>query len=160
MNALATIPAGEELSEGQKTALLKLLADDDPAVYQAVRSKILSYGPKVAAWLEPHRLSDDAALRRRAQEIVQHFGRQLADTQFLGFCIKHGQDFDLEEGAWLLAKTKYPDINIDGYRALLDNFAEELRDRLGPGQSSRETLATLNDYLYVELVFSSNEKNY
>jgi len=160
MNALATIPAAEELSDGQKAALLKLLADDDAAVYQAVRSKIMSYGPKVATWLEPHRLSEDAALRRRSQEIVQHFGRQLADTQFLGFCIKHGQEFDLEEGAWMLAKTKYPDISIEGYRALLDNFAQELRERLDPGQGPKETLAILNDYLFVELGFSGNEKNY
>jgi regulator of sirC expression with transglutaminase-like and TPR domain len=160
MNALATIAAAEELSVSQKAALLKLLGDDDPAVYHAVRTKIVSYGPQVASWLEPHRLSDDAALRRRAQEIVQHFGKQTADTQFLGFCIKHGQDFDLEEGAWLLAKTKYPDINIEGYRALLDNFAQDLRERLDPGQSPKEILAIINDYLFVELGFTGNEKNY
>src|SRR5262245_20843766 len=137
MNALATIPAAEDLSEAQKAALLKLLADDDPAVYHAVRSKIISYGPRAATWMEPHRLSNDPALRRRTQEIRRHFNRQLADTQFLGFCINHGQDFDLEEGVWLLAKTKYPDINVDGYKALLDNFAEELRERIDPGQGAK-----------------------
>src|SRR3954471_13329021 len=98
MNALATIPAADDLSEAQKAALLKLLADDDAAVYHAVRSKIISYGPRVTAWMEPHRLSEDPALRRRTQEIRRHFSRQVADTQFLGFCINHGQDFDLEEG--------------------------------------------------------------
>src|SRR6476646_3204473 len=160
MNALATISTAEELSEGQKTALLKLLADDDPAVYQAVRTKIMSYGPKVSIWLEPYRLSDDAALRRRTLEIRQHFGRQQADTQFLGFCIRHGQECDLEEGAWLLAKTRYPDINIEGYKALLDNFAQELRERLDPGTGPKESLAILNDYLFLELGFTGNEKNY
>jgi regulator of sirC expression with transglutaminase-like and TPR domain len=160
MNALATIPAAEDLSEGQKAALLKLLSDDDPAVYHAVRSKIISYGPRAATWMEPHRLSNDPALRRRTQEIRQHFNRQLADTHFLGFCINHGQDFDLEEGTWQLAKTKYPEINVDGYKALLDNFAEELRERIDPGQGAKEVLTIVNDYLFAELGFKGNEKNY
>lgn len=160
MNALATVSTQEDLSEGQKVALLTLLADEDAAVYQTVRTKILSYGPKVIDWLEPYRLSEDAALRRRTQEIRQHFGRQTADNQFLAFCLNHGQEFDLEEGAWLLAKTKYPDINIDGYRALLDNFARELRERMDSGMGPKETLSVMNDYLFVEQGFTGNEKNY
>jgi len=160
MNALATIPAAEDLSEAQKAALLKLLADEDPAVYHAVRSKIISYGPRVATWMESHRLSQDPTLRRRTLEIRRYFGRQSADTQFLGFCINHGQDFDLEEGVWLLAKTKYPDINVEGYKALLDNFAEELRARVDSGQGPKEMLAIVNDYLFSELGFKGNEKNY
>src|SRR6266567_1402056 len=91
----------KELSESQWRALLNLLGDDDPAIYQTVREKILSFGENAGEWLRPHRLSDDPILRRRAREIVQHFDRQEADTWFLAFCLKHGEEFDLEEGVWL-----------------------------------------------------------
>src|SRR3954451_3638350 len=128
MNAAPTIALPEELSEGQRSALLKLLADEDSAVHQAVRNKIVSYGPRVCSWLRPHTLSDDPALRRRAQEILRHFGRQAADDRFLAFCLKHGEELDIEEGTWLLAQTQYPDINAEAYRALLDDHAAELRD--------------------------------
>ena len=111
MNSATAIALPEALSENQRAALLNLLADEDRAIYQTVRQKILSYGPQATEWLRPHVLSSDPALRRRAQEIVLHFERQAADTRFLGFCLKHGEDFDLEQGAWLLAQTRHPEIN-------------------------------------------------
>ena len=150
----------EALSESQRTALLNLLADEDPAVYQAVRAKILSFGPEAMAWLRPHLLSNEPVLRRRAHELVVHFSRQAADNRFLAFCLKNGQDFDLEEGAWLLAQTRYPQINVDGYRAMLDAFASVLRERIQPGADPKEVLSIINEYLFCELEFSGNEADY
>ena len=150
----------EVLSEGQKTALLSLLADEDSAVYRMVREKIVSHGSDVIRWLRPHTLSNDPALRRRAQDIIWHFGRQAADNQFLGFCLKHGEEFDLEEGIWLLAQTQYPDINVEAYQALLDNFASELRERLDLTREPKDVLTRINTYLFEELGFSGNEENY
>ena len=150
----------EALSETQKTALLSLLADDDAGVYRTVREKILSYGSNVTDWLQPHTLSNDPALRRRAQDIIWHFGRQAADNRFLGFCLKHGEEFDLEEGVWLLAQTQYPDINIEAYEALLDTFAHELRERLDLTREPKEVLTRINSYLFEELGFCGNEENY
>ncbi len=160
MNALMPIVAPEELSEAQKSALMRLLGDDDPSIYHAVRDKIVSYGPQATLWVRPYLLNSDAPLRRRAREIIQYFGRQAADNQFLAFCLKHGQEFDLETGAWLLARTRYPEINVEGYKAILDSFAETLRRRLEVGQSPKEVLATINDFLFVEARFTGNEKNY
>jgi regulator of sirC expression with transglutaminase-like and TPR domain len=160
MSAPATIALSEPLSESQKGALLKLLADEDSGVYRPVREKILSYGSGVISWLQPHTLSNDPALRRRAQDIIWHFGRQAADNRFLGFCLKHGEEFDLEEGVWLLAQTQYPDINVEGYQALLDSFAAELRERLDLTREPKEVLTRINNYLFEELGFSGNEENY
>src|SRR5271168_1669330 len=108
MNTVRSIPEPEGLTKSQQVALLSLLADEDPAVYQTVRQKILSCGHPATEWLRPHIVSNDPALRRRAREIVLHFDRQTADDQFLSFCLRHGEDFDLEQGAWLLARTRYP----------------------------------------------------
>jgi regulator of sirC expression with transglutaminase-like and TPR domain len=160
MSAPATIAPPQTLSEGQKGALLKLLADEDSAVYRPVREKILSYGSVVIGWLQPHTLSDDPALRRRAQDIIWHFGRQAADNRFLAFCLKHGEEFELEEAVWLLAQTQYPDINVEAYQALLDSFAAELRERLDLTREPKEVLTRINAYLFEELGFSGNEENY
>jgi regulator of sirC expression with transglutaminase-like and TPR domain len=160
MSAPATIAPSEALSESQKGALLKLLADEDNAVYRPVREKILSYGSDVIGWLQPHTLSNDPALRRRAQDIISHFGRQAADNRFLAFCLKHGEEFELEESVWLLAQTQYPDINVEAYQALLDSFAAELRERLYLTREPKEVLTRINAYLFEELGFSGNEENY
>jgi regulator of sirC expression with transglutaminase-like and TPR domain len=156
---VTTVPA-KELPESQRRALLNLLGDDDPAIYQSVREKILSFGEDAGEWLRPHRLNDDPIVRRRAREIVRHFDQQEADTWFLAFCLKHGEEFDLEEGVWLLGLTQYPDINVEAYRALLDNFAGELRERIDFNETDKEILSTINNYIFDELGFSGDEENY
>src|SRR5256885_2355029 len=153
MNATRTIALPATLSDRQRSALLMLLADEDPDVYRTVRKKIISYGPDTIAWLGAYKLSDDPALRRRSQEIINHFARQTADTQFLGFILQHGEELDIEEGCWLLAQTKYPEINVDAYRALLDFYAAELKDRIDLAREPKEVLSRINAYLFQELSF-------
>jgi regulator of sirC expression with transglutaminase-like and TPR domain len=150
----------EELSESRREALLKLLADEDPGVYRSIRQKILSFGPSATEWLRPHTLSRDPALRRRAQEIVIRFDRQAADNVFLGFCLKHGEELDLEEGSWLLAQTQYPDINVSGYRALLDSYAGDLRERIADENEPEMVLRVISEYLFQELGFIGGDEDY
>jgi regulator of sirC expression with transglutaminase-like and TPR domain len=89
------------------------------------------------------------------------FDRQTADNQFLGFCLKHGEELDLEQGAWLLAQTQYPDINVAGYRALLDSYAGDLQDLVNISPDAPEqALNAINDYLFGELGFTGNEEDY
>jgi regulator of sirC expression with transglutaminase-like and TPR domain len=147
-----------ELLESQKTALIKLLADEDPAVYHAVRQRILESGNN--AWLRPHALSPDPLTRRRVQEIIDHLARRETDDQFLAFCLNQGEDFDVETGAWLLALTRYPDINTAAYAALLDSYATDLQERLGSSHLDRNSLLVLNRYLFHELAFHGNETDY
>ncbi len=160
MKSAEVIALPEELPASQRAALLNLLADEDPAIYRAVRNRILSCGPQAIPWLRPHALSSDAVLRRRAREIVRHFEQQAADNRFLAFCLKHGQEFDLEQAAWLLAQTEYPEINIEAYQALLDSYAAELQQRLGSGSPAIEILTSIKEYLFHELGFAGNEQNY
>src|SRR3954469_25781941 len=160
MSVPFTVTPEKALSESERKALINLLSDDDPAIYQSVREKILSIGDRAGEWLRPYRLSSDPLLRRRAREIVRHFDRQEADTWFLAFCLKHGEEFDREEGAWLLALTQYPDINVEAYRALLDHFASELRERIDFNETDKEILSTINNYVFDELGFSGDQENY
>lgn len=160
MNSLATTSSQAKLSESQRVALISLLADEDAAIYQTVRDKILSYGAVSRDWLRPHTLSSDPLLRRRAQEILQHVGRQKADDRFLGFCLRHGEELDLEQGIWLLAQTQYPDIHTEAYSALLDSWAGALRERLDFRAEAEEVVAVFNQYLFRELGFTGNEQKY
>src|ERR1051325_9028590 len=96
MQMLVSKEAPESLSQSQRAALISLLVDDDPAIYQIVRRKILSYGQTACEWLQPHMLSSDPVMRRRAMEIVHHFARQGSDERFQDFCLHNGEELDLE----------------------------------------------------------------
>ena len=152
--------SGSPLPSRQRAALLTLLEDEDPAIYQSVRDKILSCGEAAREWLRPHALSADPVVRRRVQEIIRHFDRQEADNHFVAFCLSQGEDCSLEQGAWLLAQTQYPEINVEAYGALLDSFADELRHRLFQQARPRQILDRINEYLFGELGFEGNEENY
>ena len=160
MSSPSAIESSAPLSDRQITALLTLLPDEDVTVYQAVREKILSYGPQANEWLRPHTLSSDPVLRRRAQEIIQHLARQEADNRFLAFCLQQGEEFDVEEGAWLLAQTQFPDINVLAYQALFDSYAGELREQINYGSSAHAILGAVNRYLFLHLGFVGNQENY
>jgi regulator of sirC expression with transglutaminase-like and TPR domain len=160
MAAASPTQSGARLSESQRAALLNLLVDDDPAIYRRVREKIISEGAAEADWLRAYRLHDDPVLRRRTQEIIRHFERQAADNRFLAYCLSRGDDIDVEEGSFLLARTQYPEINAGAYRAMFDNHAWELRERIDYGANPEQILATINQYLFTELAFVGNEANY
>jgi len=160
MSSSVAIEMPKALSEGQRTALITLLSDEDTTVYHLVREKILSYGLTATAWMQPHVLSSDPLLRRRAQEIIDHLARQSADNRFLAFCLSRGEDLDVEQGAWLLAQTRYPDINVAAYQALFDSYAGDLRERINFGAKTEQILADINQYLFSELGFHGNEQNY
>jgi regulator of sirC expression with transglutaminase-like and TPR domain len=151
-------PAGV-LEEKQRKALISLLCDDDASIYRTVRQKIISYGPDSARWMRQHSLSNDPVLRRRAGEIVNYFARQDADTELLAFCLNQGEDFDLERGLLLLARTQYPEINLEGHSALLDDFARDLRERLDLNGEPEHVLRGINDYLFRDKKFMGDEKN-
>jgi regulator of sirC expression with transglutaminase-like and TPR domain len=99
-------------------------------------------------------------MRKRVQELVLHFDRQAADNRFLAFCLKQGEELDLELGAWLLAQSRYPDINVEGYQALLDSYASDLKQRINFAAPAKELLTTINQYLFEELGFAGNNENY
>ena len=160
MNSPTTTCPSNKPSESERAALVNLLSDDDPVVYLTVQKKILSCGPDAREWLRPHVLSADPVLRRRSREIVRRFGQADADAQFLTFCRSHGEEFDVEEGVWLLARTNYPDINVEAYQAMLDGYAAALRDRIDPAADGKQTLGVINKYLFEELGFAGNEVAY
>jgi regulator of sirC expression with transglutaminase-like and TPR domain len=161
MSAQITFPSPQQKpSEAERAALLNLLSDEDPGVYQTVRTRIISCGPEVREWMRPLVLSGDPLLRRRSQEIVRYFARQDADTRFLSFCLKHGEDFDLEESAWMLAQTAYPEINVEAYQAVLDDYAAEMREQLDGENDGNEILTVINKFLFSQLKYAGNEIAY
>ena len=153
-------PSPGPLAKSQKMALVSLLADDDPSVYQTVRGKLLSYGPSAAEWVKGGSLSDDPVLRRRSLEIIDYFKRTHADREFLAFCVSNGEQLDIERGSLLLAQTEYPQINLEAYSALLDSIASELRERLDLNGPAEDILNIINFHLFEEMRFKGNSQGF
>ena len=149
-----------DLSDEKRKALLCLLADEDPGIYLPVREKIISLGPHVCDWLKYFVLDENPIVRRRVRDVISHFKRLKADTEFSAFCLNHGEDFELEEACWLLARTVDPEINTEAYRAVLDDYAHDLMHKIDFGSEPESIMAEINRYIFQTQRYQGNEDNY
>lgn len=149
-----------DLTEKQRLALIQLLDDEDPQIYSHVREKLIECGSEISKLLKPHTIQGSPILRKRAKEIINYFAKRDADNEFLSFCLKNGDDLNLETGVWLLAKTQYPDLNQEAYNALLDKYAFDIAERLRHTTRGVSIINTVNFYLFDELGFTGNEIDY
>jgi regulator of sirC expression with transglutaminase-like and TPR domain len=160
MQAFATISSPKSLTEAQRDALIRLLADEDPAIFRQIHDAILSQGPAAREWLESYRLSEDPRTRRRVRSLLDKLRSDEADSAFLSFCLTQGKQLDIEQGLFLLARTAYTEFNVDGYRALLDGYAEEVRHRVANFNAPYRVLGTLNRLVFIQLGFRGNSQDY
>lgn len=155
-----SVAAPSPLTQRRKDALAQLLTDEDPAIFRTVRREIISHGPSVRPWLASYALNANPLLRRRTLGIVEHFDRKEADTTFSAFCLRHGEELNLEEGCWLLARARYPSINIEAYRALMDNHAADLLSQIDYNEDAEVIIATINRHLFKGHGFRGDEEEY
>jgi regulator of sirC expression with transglutaminase-like and TPR domain len=69
-------------------------------------------------------------------------------------------DIDLVEAALLIAAQEYPDLDLAAYRARVDRLALTLKARLRRDIGPVESIVALNRYLFEELGFSGNARDY
>lgn len=161
MNLTPDSPQPAPLSPGQREALLKLLDDDDPIIADVAKQRLIAEGQGLIPWLRPHALSNNPALRRRTREILLFFEARDADERMRTFCRRAGEDLDLEEAVLRLAQTRYPELNPDAYRALLDDWAARVAEWLPHDRCDAEdALAALHVVLFQKLALHGNETNY
>ena len=69
-------------------------------------------------------------VRDRIRTILDEICLGPLPTQFRRMTVKPDGDLDLEEGAFLLAKCEYPDLDPERYARQLDEMAAALRELL------------------------------
>lgn len=70
------------------------------------------------------------------------------------------QAVNLDEAALELAQVEFPGLAIEPFLGLLDSHAAELSERLTNTGSGPDFVATANQYLFEELGFHGNTRNY
>lgn len=152
-------------SEPRQRALLVLLGDDDPAISRKIRETLMQDGEHTLSWLPLHRLHEDPIIRRRVSQVIQELNALRTDANFLSFVHNHGESFDLESAVWLFVASRYPEVSICGYQALLDQWAQEIREdwanRLQEDMfAGAELLDAIHRHLFGRLGFRGNESEY
>lgn len=156
----AAVKAFEDLSPSERSAILTLLEDEGAEVHRLLVDRLVGYGPSVLDWLVPLLPGASPVMRQRIQGVQEVLEREQRSAEFLLYCARPEGEMELEDGVWRFVLTEYPLVNLDGYQALVDSFAEVLRDRLSPDQDGESLMAVFNRYVFDELGFVGNEADY
>ncbi len=70
------------------------------------------------------------------------------------------ENFSLAEACLLIAQDAYPDLDIGAYLARIDALAAKVRSRVPADGFAEQKVVALNRYLFNELGFSGNERDY
>src|SRR5689334_11307108 len=101
------------LSEKDRTALVKLLADEDPSAIQLLEESFRAKGSQSIPLLNEIVSGNEGRTRRNAENILLSIQQDLAHEAFRKFC---ANGTDLEDGTFLLAKTRYPTFSESRYK--------------------------------------------
>ena len=140
--------------------MLTLLGDEDPFIVETIRRHILSAGRPGMDFLAHHTLHPDPVIRCRVIEMVTRCAADRHDSEFMAFILSQGEHFDLEEGIWKFTLTSYPRINVDGFKAQLDDWSDRVKHLMGQCAGPGVAIDALNEVLFKKLGFVGNETDY
>lgn len=87
------------------------------------------------------------------------FEEPASRQRFVDLLAQPDEAIDLAEAALLVACEEYPELDVEAYRARLDELGREARRRVA-GLTPAESVRAVKRLLFVELGFSGNEQHY
>jgi regulator of sirC expression with transglutaminase-like and TPR domain len=140
-------------------SLIRLLDDPDKEIYEHVHDKLLSYGSGVVAYLESaFGEAFDAIQQERIANLVHEIQfRDLKNELNLWY---HGGAFDLLQGALIINKYQYPDLDEQKIINYLEAIKREIWLQMINDASPAEQVKLINHVFYNIYGFSGNTANH
>ncbi|MFM7015232.1 MAG: transglutaminase-like domain-containing protein [Bacteroidota bacterium] len=147
------------INDNEVRALISLLDDSDKEVYNHIQEKLISLGREVIPFLEDawsHAF--DAVLQQRIEGIVHRiqFENLLEDLKLW----IHTNDEQLFEGALLVARYQYPDMDVSRIQEQMQQIKKEIWLELNENLTALEIINILNHILFTNYNFTGNTANY
>jgi regulator of sirC expression with transglutaminase-like and TPR domain len=147
-------------SETKIQALLRLLSDPDEQVAKTIQEQFVRIGPFALPFLEKAG-AEDIALEPRVAFVKDEIRFEQLKEAFRTFVACCSRQIDWEQGAFLIARVAYPDVDIPHYEECLDRLAQEFRTKWHsedspPGKAAR----LLGTFLFKDKGFSGNRIHY
>lgn len=141
------------------SALVKLLDDPDPEIYEHIEKRLLEYGEEIVHFLEnAWEQSLDSLLQERIENIV-HKIQFSSVKEDLNLWYQSGA-FDLLQGALVINRYQYPDLDEQKIILQIEEIKREIWMGLQYEMSSIEKIKLINHIFYNVYGFSGNTKNH
>ncbi|HQV73851.1 MAG: transglutaminase family protein [Flavobacteriales bacterium] len=148
------------MSENELQALITLIDDPDEGVYSQVRDKIVSYGDHVVPQLE--RAWEYADLgdlfRDRIEDILHSIHLKVVADRLVAWKETGGED--LLEGALIISRYRYPDMDEQKVKARLASIRQDIWLELNDHLTAFEKVRVFNHIFFQIHGFKGNKRNY
>lgn len=140
-------------------SLVTLLDDEDESVYTTVRERLLSYQDNALEYI-PFLDESAGVAAKRFNEVRELILRSSIKEQLRNLKRNVYGDIDLEEGVFVLARYRYPDLDTQVYTEQLNVLAAELKEKLSSITDETEIFRRTMAFFVEEKGFNGNRENY
>lgn len=141
-------------------ALIRLLSDNDPETVRLVKQQLFSMAEDNPHCLDGLSRVDDEDVSRHAREIINELEGQNAVRDFELLCHLGGENFAVEQSAWMLARAVEPQKCTSSFEEQINDWGKEFLTRVPRASDSRERVLLLTEFLSDELGFRGNSSCY
>lgn len=147
------------MTDKEIQALLFLLDDEDPEVYNHVSDKIISLGNGVVPFLEEEwEKSFNPTKQKRIENLIHTVQFELLKENLLRWA--QSEEQDLLEGTFLIATYQYPDLSIAKLKETIEQIYYEAWLEMKNDLDPLDQVKRLNGAMFSKLKFSANTKNF
>lgn len=147
------------MDKKELNALISLLDDPDEKVFEQVSMKFLSLGQEVIPVLEDAwEHSFDTLIQNRIENIIHQIQFDLIKDALKDW--SHPDKQNLLEGAMLIARYQYPDIDFVKVKKQIDQIRHDVWLELNNNITALEKVKIINHILFDVHNFSGNTTNY
>jgi len=139
-------------------SLVTLLEEDDPASLALVRRQILGVGAVIMPYLEELRPAATPEMAVRLESVAGEIRFQDLRRDFVRLSL--AKTPDLEDGAMLISRFGFADVDAAIYRSWLDRVAAAVAAEMPPDAGIGESVRRLSNHLFQALGFAGNETRY
>jgi regulator of sirC expression with transglutaminase-like and TPR domain len=147
------------MDKNKVSALISLLDDPDEAVFQMVRDELISMGQPVIPELEQSwEHITDPAHQARIESLIHHI--QLTDVREKLLSWAQSEQPSAFDGALLVARFQYPDLNEDRVRILMDQIRQDIWIEVNDKLTALEIARVMNHIIFDIHGFSGNASDF
>ena len=143
-------------------SLMFLLEDPDPFVQEQVQLRFMELGDRAIPLLDQIRVqTKDKEEKKRAKEVLHQLTFATLKEDFAELLLEGiGNRAQLEKAVITLARFGHPTLRESEYVKTLDHFADMIRPSLRYRGNEREKMQTLMKFIFEDLNFRGDNKDY
>ena len=143
-------------------SLMFLLEDPDPFIQEQVQLRFMELGDRAVPLLDQIRVqTKDKEEKKRAKEVLHKLTFSTLKGDFAELLLEGiGNRAQLERAVITLARFGHPTLRESEYVKILDHFADMIRPSLRYKRSEREKMRILMKFIFEDLNFRGDNKDY